>query len=237
MRGLQDLRFDNRPGRVELRRRARGVDSLRDAEFGRKVARAAERDQHAAVFDELVELDHACEAHAAGDIVRFAVHAEGRKLSGFGIGERLAFRFDIEDDRLRTAAALIRNHDDIVGIAQIALAYALLIYKVVGDFEMIKGIAHPADILGAAPGAVHRQARQIDDVAWNVRHACECDGLQAPAFRSRLSTAGWTATRNEPAGSSVSPVLNGLLDGLELHILQAVAQCDQRIRSVVRARR
>src|SRR4029077_18677796 len=155
-------------GRIKLRRRPRGVDRLRNSILRGEIAGAAQRDQQAAVFDQLVELDDSWESHAAGDVVRFSVNAQARKLGTLGVSQRLTFRFDIEDDRLRASAALIRDHDDVVGVAQIALANPLLIYKVVADLEMIEGVAHPSNVLRVAPGAVDRQARQIDDVLGNI---------------------------------------------------------------------
>ena len=64
-------------GRVELRRRPRRVHFRRQPELGREEAGRAERHQQAAGLHELLELGDAVEAHAAGDVVRLAVHRRG----------------------------------------------------------------------------------------------------------------------------------------------------------------
>src|SRR3984893_14932484 len=140
MHRLQNLRLDNQARCIKLPRWTRGVDGLRNSVFRGEITRATESDQHAAVFDELVELHYARQTHTTSDVVRLAVYSKARKLGTLGIKEGLAFRLDIENDRLRAVATLIRNHDDIVRIAQIALAHALFIYQVVADLEMIEGI-------------------------------------------------------------------------------------------------
>ena len=86
------------PGRVELRRGARGVDLRRQAEFRREVAGLAERHEQAAGLDELLELGDAFEPHAAGDVVRLAVHPEVLERLALLVFDRLAAPLDVEHD-------------------------------------------------------------------------------------------------------------------------------------------
>ena len=72
--------------------------------------------------------------------------------SDLRVRHRLGLRLDIVDQALGRAA-LVGDHDHVVGGAEVAFLDALLIDEVVGHFELIERVAHPADFLRAAPGA------------------------------------------------------------------------------------
>ena len=155
--GLDDVGFDDGAGGVEAGAGDAGVDFGGDAEIGGEGAGGAEGDEQAALFDEFLEFDDAFEAHAAGDVVRGAVVAEIFELVGLGVGERGFALGDVGDEGLG-AAALVGDDDDVVVGVQIALDDALFVDEVVGDFVLIEGVADPADVLRAAPGAEHGEA-------------------------------------------------------------------------------
>ena len=87
---LQDLRVDDCARRVKRRGRTRGVDLRRQPELGGEEARCAQRDQHTASLGEPVQFGDALDAHAAGDVVRFAVHPEVLELLALLVGDRRA---------------------------------------------------------------------------------------------------------------------------------------------------
>jgi hypothetical protein len=82
---------------------------------------------------------------------------------------------------------LVRDDDDVVGVLEIALADALLVDQVVGQLELVEREPHPADVLRAAPGAVDRDARQIEI----VHRTCGA-AARPTAVSPSASTAGRT---------------------------------------------
>ena len=151
--GFGDLGLDDGAGCVEARRGGAGVDAGGDAEVGGEEAGGAEGDEEAALFGELLQLGYALCAHAAGDVVGGAVVAEEFELVGLGVGEgNFAFR-DVGDEGLG-GAGLVGDEDEVVGGVEIAFDDALFEDEVVGDLVLVEGVADPAYVLRAAPGAV-----------------------------------------------------------------------------------
>src|SRR5215475_1704749 len=163
MRRLQNLSLDNGSGRVKLRRRASGFYLSRQSEFRREETGLTKCDEQSAGFDEFLEFERALQPHSARDVFRFAVYSVRFELIAFGISQRLALRFAVEDQTFSTSP-LIRNDDHIVGVAQIALFNPLLVDQIVTDFELIERVTDPADFLRGAPCRVNGQARQVDFV-------------------------------------------------------------------------
>src|ERR1019366_10593141 len=119
-------------------------------------------------------------AHAARDILAFAVSAEGGEGAVLDVSECLAgARVDIENEALgpAAAAALAGNHDHVVGGPQVALLDALLVNQLVVDFELIERVANPAEVLRTAPGGEHGEARQVDRVLLDIGRGGQRDRL------------------------------------------------------------
>src|SRR5262249_4105870 len=108
-----NLRFDNRPGRVELRRRAARVDCSSQTKLGREETCVAQRYQQPAGVYELLELRDTRDAHASGDVVGFAVHSEVLEPLGLCVGDWSALGLDVINHPL-PAASLIGNDDHVV---------------------------------------------------------------------------------------------------------------------------
>src|SRR5207247_4397605 len=116
---LQNLRFDDRARRVELRRRPRRIDARRETKFRREKTGGAERDEQAAILHELLELRDALQSHPARDVIRLTVHAEALESLVLLLRNRLPAALDVEHQPFR-GAALTRNQDDVVGASKIA---------------------------------------------------------------------------------------------------------------------
>ena len=232
---LQDLGVDDRARRVERRRRPRRVHLRRQAELGGEEARRAERHQHTARLGELVDLGDPFEPHPAGDVVRLAVHPEILELPALLVGDRRAARIDVEHQPL-AAAGLVRDDDDVVGVLEIALAHPVLVDQVVGQLELVERETHPADVLRAAPGAEHRDPRQVEIVQRHLRRRREPDRGEAERLDRRPHLRR-VARDDERAGREGDvPLLELLFRRLHLEILEAVAQRDHVVRAVVRDR-
>src|SRR5579872_1270200 len=78
--------------------------------------------------------------------------------------------------------ALAGNDDDVVRRMQSALPEPLLEDQIVGSLELIEGVAHPAHVLGAAPGAIDSDSRQGSRMSGHIGLRLECDSVQTKRF-------------------------------------------------------
>ena len=235
-----DLRFDQRPRRVEARPGAAGVDIPGEAVLGRDVARLAKGHEQTAVLDEPAELEDPLEPHAPGDVLRRAVVAEKPVAVGLGVGPRAAPRRDVEDQPLG-GPALVRNQDDVVVRSQVAGPDPLLEDEVERDLEPVERVADPSHLLGVAPGAVDRQAGDVDRMGRDLRPRVEPRRGQAELGHRGPEACGVRAPgrrgHDERSGGKRLPVdLEALLGRVHRRRPQPVAQRRQMVRAVVRDR-